>query len=315
MQSQMSSPAWYGASAGMVGGGATASHGIFKRVHRQRMNIVPILICLFVPWGIFCLVSYVLSFSLRYQQPQYSYAIVAAAALATAVIGVKAFEQGFRRGRDVERTPSWIIFCFLAMLLALVSGFIVGNTNYSQNTRKYYDVGNLMHYTAVFPNRLRGQQMMDAGIVSFANGSHIDVSKSMGFRNMGVYCVAPIVFGNESMNTYDFWAVGRDCCSGSQADFHCPGFNTPLATGGLRLMDEDERPYYRLAVQQAEATYDLRAVHPLFFEWVLDAPATVDEWLASGEHYFLVAICSHFVLQLFLVTVAAFGFSQIGDLS
>ena len=73
----------------------------------------------------------------------------------------------------------------------------------------------------VYPNRMLGQQLLDAGIVQFAPGSQLDVKKSMGFKNGELYCVAPIVFGTASPVSYDFWAVGKDCCSGSQADFSC----------------------------------------------------------------------------------------------
>lgn len=63
-----------------------------------------------------------------------------------------------------------------------------------------------------------------------------------------------------------------------QANFHCDHFNNPHANGGYRLMTDNDRPFYRLAVQQAEATYKIRAVHPLFFEWAIDPIATVDGW-------------------------------------
>ena len=90
--------------------------------------------------------------------------------------------------------------------------------------------------TDVYPSHLRGQQVMDAGIIMFANGSKLELQKSMGFKNQNIYCVAPIVMGgNTTMGTYDFWAVGKDCCSGSTADFHCTGFNEPNSQGQGRI--------------------------------------------------------------------------------
>merc|ERR1719343_1370865 len=154
---------------------------------------------------------------------------------------------------------------------------------------------------------------MDAGTITFGNGTHIDVMKSMGFKNQEVYCVAPIVYGegNETFKTYDFWAVGIGCCSASQADFHCKGWNDANAQGGVRLMRDIDRPFYRLAVQQAEATYNIKAVHPLFFTWVVDAPATVKGWWAEGLRIFYIGVSGYFILQLFFVTCAAIAFSKI----
>ena len=77
------------------------------------------------------------------------------------------------------------------------------------------------------------------------------------------------------LETYDFWAIGMDCCSVNAADFHCgAGLGWILsvrperakgqartggevgnfkAHSGLRLLDDRQRSFYRLAVEQAGA--------------------------------------------------------------
>merc|ERR1711866_4659 len=111
-----------------------------------------------------------------------------------------------------------------------------------------------------------------------------------------MFCVAPITRGtnNETLLHYDFWAVGVGCCSGLKPDFHCKNFNNPHAKGGLRLMRDDERAFYRLAVQQAEAAYNIKAVHPLFFEWVQDPIDEMAQLEEFGMRNFHMGACAAF---------------------
>ena len=67
--------------------------------------------------------------------------------------------------------------------------------------------------------------------------------------------MAPIVVGNGTLESYDFWAVGLNCCSSNTGDYRCGEFSNPAAQSGLRLMDQREADFFRLAVQQAEASY------------------------------------------------------------
>uniref|UniRef100_A0A7R9ZUS4 Uncharacterized protein n=1 Tax=Pyrodinium bahamense TaxID=73915 RepID=A0A7R9ZUS4_9DINO len=284
----------------------------FLRMPRRRMNVAPILLCLFVPWALFVLVFAVSSFSLHYNNPWAYDVIIAVCALAVLITLAVGFSRRLKSFYSEEAEPSWLIFLALSMLVAFVGGVTVGDSNYSQYMRPYFDYHNLNFYTNVYPNRMRGQQLMDAGSILFADGSYLDISRSMGFKKGGVYCVAPITFGNQTLPTYDFWAVGINCCSGNQADFHCAGWNSPKSSGGLRIMSGDDRGFYRLAVQQAEAAYGIKAVHPLFFTWVIEPVKEVEGWRGTARNSFLIWIMSYLLLQAFLVTVAALAFSRIG---
>lgn len=210
-----------------------------------------------------------------------------------------------------EYEPTWYMFLFFSLVVAYCLGSLLGSANYSTYMHRYYDMQNLNHYPNVNVSRMVGQQVIDAGTIQFVNGTRVDRSKSMGFMNNKVYCVAPITFGNESLTSYDFWAIGENCCSGNQADFHCQGYNAAHGVGGLRLMADGSRAFFRLAVQQAEAMYGIKAAHPLFFKFVHNPSKLVDEWKETGRNDYIIAMVAYFVGQFFLVVLATLIFSKL----
>jgi len=327
---QYGHPGMYG-SNGPVAGPSISQKGPFIRGQRQRLNIIAILISLFVPWLLFCVMYWAMSFSLHYKNPFVCYLLVFLGLCVVGIVGILAFNavrkkkeaagpMQFLHGGDATyHEPTWLIFlcatCFLAWLL----GVIAGDVNFFQNMEAYYDISNLNTYPNVDPSRNRGQQLMDAGRIMFTPNTSLDLSRSMGFKNMDLYCVAPIVSGTDkekkTIPSYDFWAVGMNCCSGNRPDFHCGEFNNARAGAGLRLMRDDQRPFFRLAVQQAEAAHNIRADHPLFFYWMQDPIANVMAWQDEGYKYYLIGIFAHFIFQLFLVVIACLAFSKMGNLS
>merc|ERR1719258_625751 len=96
------------------------------------------------------------------------------------------------------------------------------------------------------------------------------------FKNGDNYCVAPIARGPmkavkgskvqmkngfviPESGTYDWWAVGTNCCDGGNAakDFTCGQVNSNLARSGMRLLSDSQRPFYLLAVQEWSASFGL----------------------------------------------------------
>jgi hypothetical protein len=85
-------------------------------------------------------------------------------------------------------------------------------------------------------------------------------------------------YGIPSSGTYDWWAVGVNCCDGNTAaDFKCGEVNDPRSRSGMRLLSDTTRPFYLLAVQEWSATYGLPVKHPLFFTWVKDPLETENQ--------------------------------------
>eukprot|EP00927_Polykrikos_kofoidii_P044238 TRINITY_DN3825_c0_g1_i3.p1 TRINITY_DN3825_c0_g1~~TRINITY_DN3825_c0_g1_i3.p1 ORF type:complete len:302 (-),score=39.29 TRINITY_DN3825_c0_g1_i3:68-973(-) len=289
--------------------GPTSAGDVFVPGKRRRINLVAICVNIFLPWLIFCFLFASMSFSLHYQRPTLAWLlflmgfVVAGLALALAI-----------RSRRAERDPTWYMFAAIAIFVATVLAGVFGDMNFWYNMQPFYDIENLNTYPSVNPAREKGQQLMDAGRVYFSDGAALDMTKAMGFKNLDLYCVAPIVSGQGGqLASYDFWAVGINCCSGVSSDFRCGEFNNPHARSGLRLMRDDQRPFFRLAVQQAEAAYNIRATHPLFFYWMQDPVSEMNTFRDDGFKYYLLGIFTHFAFNLFCVICAVVGFSKIGQ--
>jgi hypothetical protein len=293
--------------------GAKIGYQGFERAQRMRMNINAIALALFLPWILFITTSGVLAFEMHYRHPLLAYFIVAMALLVAVLVGAAAYRKKSIEIETGKREPSWYIFLFFSCLFAWIVGSLCGDANYYTSTSRFYDTSNLNTYPNVDVSITEGQTLMDAGSVLFAEGTRLDVHRSMAFRNQELYCVAPIVMTGPAINmtTYDFWAVGVDCCSGTSLDYHCGQFNNPRARAGLRLMDDTARPFFRLAVQQAEAAYSLQAKHPLFFTWMEDPVAATHAYHDDAYSMFLCGIFAFFLWQLTSVATATLCFSKI----
>lgn len=281
---------------------------------RQRLNVHGILLALFAPWLLFLSVVAVISFRIHYGQPEICFLLVALIFLGgVAAPGMLAAKQVKNKFTDASYSPSWNIYLVMTCLIAFVVGGLVGEYNYSHFMQPYYDYLNLGVYTDVDTNQFVGQQLMDAGRINFRKGTALDLTHSMGFRNTEMYCVVPILTRDSPFvaASHDFWAVGKNCCSGTTADFHCAGFSDPLSTGALRLINNQDRPFYRLAVQQAEATYKITATHPLFFEWVRNADTEMESFKQKGITTFIMWICAYLIFQGTITTIAALSFSKL----
>lgn len=305
--------------------GATGPERLKPRVTRpSRLNFGAMCICLFLPWLLFCCMYAVMSFSVHHESKLLCYSCVALGfVIVVCALKLAIDAMGKQRG-DEKSDPRWFLFLAVASLIAWGAGVICGDLNYFYNMEPYYDVRKLNKYPDVDPFRTPGAQIMDAGHLQFTEGSRLALDKSQAFHNGDTYCVVPIVNGvdidknKDSPNgavpmtdSYDFWAVGLNCCGGLGESFACGEYNNPLARSGLRVMHADRRNYFRLAVKQAEATYTIKAKHPLFFHWMQDPILEVAAWADEGYKYFLFGVFSFFAFLVFLTVVAVVLFSKL----
>ena len=58
------------------------------------------------------------------------------------------------------------------------------------------------------------------------------------------------------------------------------------------MLRDDLRPYFRLAVEQWSAEFQLPVRHPLFFYWVLDTEGAIEGYgnNANGEYWLIVGV-------------------------
>lgn len=251
-------------------------------------------------------------------------------ALAFAACGGAAFVAwtSFRNGMPMRNFGAMS----LCMWVAFAGALILGERNFQENMASYLSYEDMASYVNIDPSKDKGQSYMDAGIVYFREGAAVQTRDGSLFHSDGDFCVAPIlsypVWRQSEMReisqrgalvlpesgTVDFWAVGTNCCNSTH--FFCGQASMPRARSGMRLLRDDTRPFYALAVQawtakmcgvndntakkaaQQAPIICLPARHPLFFHWVEDPLEQVDAFYKNSQ--------GQFHQDLFLFTVADF---------
>jgi len=300
-----------------------------KPPRRRLLNIQGICLCIFLPWLAFVTLYTILTFSVAYQYPGFATACIVAGYLLVVLVFALAY-----RARRRDREPLWYNFFGWALLVAVTAATICGSLNHWHNMRPFYDIENLKTYPNIDPSVSLGQQTMDAGRVYFADHTCVEETKASWFKDNDVYCVAPIVMGRGPAQdrcnlrakagmdpvvpltgTYDYWAVGVNCCSGVKPEFVKCGHPRQLrARSGLRMMKDEQRSFFRLAVQQAEVAYGIVANHPLFFYWTEDPVADMLEYRDEGFRYYLIGLFGHFAINALGTVFALVGFWKLGEM-
>lgn len=265
------------------------------------------LACILLPPIVFTVTTVLLCFRFRFKYPRGAW-LVSGIVLAPAVL------SGFlaRRAEKKSADTRWLKLAVVLFTLAFVAAAVMGELNYWFFAQPYFLLDSLREYNDVDPVEVDGSRLMDAGTVHFAKGSRLALDMAMSYTSWDMYCVAPITnymglpSQGSQMEAYDLWAVGVNCCTSGQTNFRCGEYSKVEARGGLREVSAEARPYFRLAVQQAEAAYNIEARHPIFFYWVEDPvreknlffKAAFSNWvLANGMH----SASNFFIVLAFVV--------------
>jgi len=77
-------------------------------------------------------------------------------------------------------------------------------------------------------------------------------------------------------------------------------------------MNDADRAFYRLAIEQATALYGIQASHPVMFEWSADPLETINSWNSHGFTKYLVYVAFALVFFTFAMAMATCKFSFLG---
>lgn len=274
----------------------------------SRIDWVAMITIILVPQLIFGAVYALVSFYWAYKYTILTWMLIAVIFAVVAYMGYVAVSRMLKDADGVtDHYAVWAAAIFLLVNLAFFAALIFGYRNYGLYMQPYYSSAELNSYTDIDASSMAGKAFMDAGMVKFKAGSHLDLSKSTGFMNLNMYCVAPIVSSGKAPTSYDFWAVGTNCCTGAKDNFACgqaSSLKTAKTTGGLRLMSASELPFYKLAVTQAATNYGVKAEHPIFFHWVQDPTDALTEHRNHGVNNFIPTLGFFGVFQLFTLAGA-----------
>jgi len=201
--------------------------------------------------------------------------------------------------RDIPFRLYASVFCFLGVCLSSVAMSV----SYDMALAEYWRMHDSHAYANIIPSEA-ATDYADAGKVSFADGTSLDNANAMGFKDVHVYCVAPIV-DDLRAGVVQFWAVGVDCCP-PRGGFDCDDAWNPRARSGVVVNDTTGR--YAESVQQAVALYDLgTADNYLLVRWVAD-PVQVEDNLWNVGRGILV---TGFAIQLALLALCALGLNVV----
>lgn len=288
-----------------------APRSVFTPGHRIRMNVVPMFLNIFLPWLVFIAVLSICSFKLMYSRKPMAYILLV---LLVASWIVSFFVARDKRKNDPE--PAWFSYFSIMLGVAIFFGYVLGRGIFMDWSWNYYTLKDLKVIGHLDASKELGQNVMDAGVVYFAEGNKIDSMRSWHFKQDTVYCVAPIIAGEypavPETQSFDFWAVGKDCCSVSASDFRCGAFSNPKSRSALRAISQQDTPYYRLAVEQAETLYGIMATHPVFFEWTQDPLERMNLWMERSFIHFVMYASMAFVVSLLGVSCASCKFAWLG---
>eukprot|EP00812_Abedinium_dasypus_P001756 NODE_1211_length_1209_cov_324.094454.p1 GENE.NODE_1211_length_1209_cov_324.094454~~NODE_1211_length_1209_cov_324.094454.p1 ORF type:complete len:359 (-),score=108.69 NODE_1211_length_1209_cov_324.094454:133-1077(-) len=258
-------------------------------IHVRGIGVNIFWVMYLVPWAAFAV-----TFALTASVVRHAYFNVYALTMATifALVYASCFfaleAVRNRTGNCAAGTrPTWCLFFAVTLFVSAVFGTLGGNFLYRHSVQPYYEVLRMGVYRDVDPATMPGQNLLDAGQVTFVSDTRVDLKRAAAFKKaFKSYCAAPIVRGDAAPTTdaYDFWAVGVNCCGmPAHAEFRSSAVRAADvdAHGGVRVTLAYEESFYRMAAEQSATMNGLHLKTPLFFYTATGAQEAIDVFLAD----------------------------------
>jgi len=279
-------------------------HLTLRKSHRNTFPPFTIILGITLPTLMFAVNYWLMGFSIRHYRPALALLLGPAVTVAACLFYSA---QTYRRLKN-NSPARGLVAITVTMWSAMLSATYLSDICYWSFANSYYSYQDLLSYPNIDPNLDRGQSYMDSGITYFKESTYVAVTKAVAFRSTAVYCAAPIVrqpIENQdgtvavetegtvvlpTSGTIDWWAVGINCCDPSGNGFTCGEVGNPLARAGVRMLREDARPFFLMAVQEWNSQYGLPSKHPLFFHWVQDPLVQIDGYLINAKQAFFSGI-------------------------
>lgn len=245
-----------------------------------------------VPWVAFIAVSCLFAFA-------YHHVPIVIWLLVILGIALCASQMQSASQRQTAQTLRLIILAMIALCVAAIVGLI----NYKRFFAWYWFYEDGHTYTEVNPSE-PAAGYSDASELMFTNRSHIDVTKSLGYKDVQVYCVAPILSNDPAQNNgpVQFWAAGLDCCA-ARGLFGCDDAWNPHARGGAVVpseatLDGGVLDNYRRATRQAEAAFNITSAQTaIVLHWVVDPEQVRRNHFRSGVGMLLISCAVYLALS------------------
>ncbi|CAE7627100.1 CDC33 [Symbiodinium sp. CCMP2592] len=153
---------------------------LFSPGHR-RMNILPMFLNVFIPWAIFVYCFCLSSFYLMYKTPLLAWLCISAVFVIWLVFVAVAF-----CARKYHPDPTWFTFFSILAAICAVWGILAGLANLREYEDPYYTLQEMRdakgpNGTGVNPSLVSGEDVMDAGVLTFQQGSMFDPERTWHF--------------------------------------------------------------------------------------------------------------------------------------